>query len=104
MTRIPSRVALGVIGAAMGILAVGLYFRWPIVADIWPWQGYYSELTPLSYFFLSAIAAAVCAPILWIAIADKPHAAAPGALNLLVAFTGISVFMFQGYAADHNNT
>jgi hypothetical protein len=104
MTRTLIRSGIGLLGISLGIVAVALYFRWPMVADVWPWSGYYSSLTPLSYFFLSSIAAAVCAPVLWIAISDKLHAAAPGAINLLVAFIAISIFMFEGYAADPANT
>ena len=104
MRRNLIRIGIGVLGVSTGIAAIALYFRWPIVEDIWPWTGYYARLSPLSYYFLSSIAAAVCAPILWIAIAGKLHAAAPGAGNFLVAFIAISVFMFQSYSTDPTNS
>jgi hypothetical protein len=105
MQRVLVRVGIGILGVAMGLLAVAFYFRWPVVADIWPWSGYYTPgLSPLSYYFLSSIAAALCAPILWIALSDRLHAAAPGAINLVVAFIGVAIFMFQSYAANTANT
>ena len=101
--RLLVRAVIGLIGIALAVIAVALYFRWPVVSDFWPWTGYYASLSPLSYYFLSSIAAAICAPILWIAITDKLHAAGPGAINLLLSFIGIGIFMFQGYAADPAN-
>jgi len=104
MTRKLNRIGVGVAGMASAVAAIALYFRWPIVADIWPWTGAYATLSPLSFFFLSSIAAAVSAPVLWIAISDRLHAAAPGASNLLIAFIAIAVFMLQGYAAEPSNS
>lgn len=103
VTRTLLRTFVGVLGVALAVVAVALYFRWPIVADIWPWQGYYAQLTPLSYFFLSSIAAAIAAPVLWIAVTGKLHTASAGAMDLVVSFTGIAIFMAQGYLADPTN-
>ncbi len=104
MTRKLIRIGVGAAGIASMIAAVALYFQWPIVADIWPWTGTYAALSPLSFYFLASIAASVGAPVLWIAAADKLHAAAPGAIDLLVSFIAIAVFMFQGYAAEPSNS
>lgn len=104
MQRNLVRIGILITGVAMAILAVAFFFRWPLVANIWPWTGYYSpRLSPLSYYFLSSIALAIAAPTLWIALSNKIHAAAPGAINLLLAFVGISIFMAQGYLADTSN-
>ncbi|MEO6064047.1 MAG: hypothetical protein ABIQ99_19130 [Thermoflexales bacterium] len=104
MTHKLIRIGVGAAGIASILAAIALFFRWPIVADIWPWTGPYATLSPLSLYFLSSIAAAVGAPVLWIAISDKLYAAAPGASNLLIAFIGIAVFMFQGFAAEPSNS
>ena len=104
MTHKWIRIGVGIAGVASIVATIALYFRWPIVADIWPWTGVYATLSPLSFYFLSSIAAAVGAPVLWIAISGRLHAAAPGAIDLLVSFLPITVFMFQGYAAEPSNS
>ena len=104
LTRALLRACVGVLGVALAVIAVALYFRWPMVADVWPWRGYYAQLTPLSYFFLSSIVAAVSVPTLWIAVTGRLHAATAGAMDLVVSFTGIAIFMFQRVAADPSNT
>jgi len=104
MTQKLIRIGVGVAGVASIVATIALYFRLPIVADIWPWTGVYATLSPLSFYFLSSVAAAIGAPVLWIAISDRLHAAAPGAIDLLVSFLPITVFMFQGYAAEPSNS
>ena len=91
------RITIGILGLFSLLLAVAFYFRWPITANFWPWTGYYSNLSPLSYHFLSSITAAICAPLLWIALTNNLHTAAPGALNLVVSTLGITVYIFQSY-------
>ncbi|MFN8529532.1 MAG: hypothetical protein U0670_13045 [Anaerolineae bacterium] len=100
------RLGLGISGIALALAAVAFYFRWPVVAHIWPWPGdaYTPSMSPLSFYFLSSIAAAVAAPLLWIVLTNKLHAAVPGAIDLLVTFTGLTVFMVQSYAADSANS
>lgn len=100
------RLGLGVVGILLAFATLAFYFRWPIVADIWPWPGsaYNPNLTPLSFYFLSSITAAIAAPVLWIVLTNKLHAAVPGAIDLLVTFIGLSIFMAQSYAAEPSNT
>lgn len=104
MTRKLIRIGIGIAGILTILGAIAFYFRWPLVADIWPWTGVYATLSQISFYFLSSIAAAIGAPVLWIAISGKLHAAAPGAIDLLVSFIAIAVFMFQGYAAEPSNS
>lgn len=74
--------------------------RHACVADVWPWDTGYDGLAPLSFYFLSSIAAAISAPLLWIAASGALRAAAAGALNLTVAFGGIAGYMVIGMMAD----
>lgn len=104
MARNLFRLLLGITGGASLVAAIAFYFQWPLVADVWPWAGAYASLSPLSFYFLSSIAAAVGVPVVWIAATGRLHAAMPGAINLVTAFGPIAVFMFQGYAADPTNT
>lgn len=89
------RFAIGLTGFLMLLLAIAFFVQAPFLGDVWPWTTYSSQLSPLSFTFLSSIAAAIAAPLLWIGATGNIQAAPAGALNLMVAFGGIAVFMFQ---------
>ena len=98
------RIIVAFFGLLTAYAAIGLYFRWQIFEDIWPWKGYSNQLSPLSFFFLSSIAAAISAPLLWLAATNKFRAAAGGAVNLILTFSAAAVLMFKGFASDPTNT
>lgn len=77
------RLALFFVGVLNVVLAFGFATRQPWAMALWPWpEGRFS------FLFIGSIAAAVAAPNLWIAVTGELRAAAPGALNLAVAFGG----------------
>lgn len=105
MSRLAVRIGIFVLGAVLVLLTVAFCLQLPIATGIWPWSAYPSPgLSTLSYFFLASITAAISAPVIWIAMTNKLYAAAPGAINLTIAFMGIGIFMLQGYAQDPRNT
>jgi len=94
------RLGVGLLGALNLVIAIAFYRRHAWVASIWPWETGYEGLAPLSLYFLSSIAAAISAPLLWIAASGAIRAAAAGAFNLTVAFVGIAGYMVIGLMAD----
>lgn len=100
----PLRAVVAFFGVVTAYAALAFYFRWPMVEDIWPWSGYDARLSPLSFYFISSIAAAISAPLIWLAVTNRMRAAAGGAFNLILTFSGVSVFMLQGYLAERSNT
>lgn len=98
-----SRVLIGVFAVALLVLALLFYFQVPIPSEFWPWGDDYSNISPLSYSFISSIAAAICAPLVWLAAAGKLQGAAAGGLNLAVTFGGCSVFAFQTLGSDSSS-
>lgn len=94
------RLSVGLIGALNLAIAIAFYRQHAWVADIWPWDTGYDGLAPLSFYFFSSIAAAISAPLLWIAASGAIRAAAAGAFNLTVAFGGIAGYMVIGMMAD----
>jgi len=85
--------AFGLAGAA---LAVGYFLRLPWATALWPWED-----GRLSFIFISSIMAAIAAPVLWIGLSGELGAAAGGAINLGVTFSGAAVFLFQLYGESN---
>lgn len=80
-------------GTVSLLMALGFATAQPWAADLWPWpEG------RLSLLFIGSIAAAVGAPVLWIGLTGEFRAAAPGALNLIVAFGGAAGTLIVLYA------
>ncbi len=77
------RRALAAAGLLAAILALGFATGQPWATALWPWPD-----GRLSFIFVGSIAAAVGAPVLWIAATGELRAAAPGALNLALTFGG----------------
>lgn len=95
-------------GVASFVLALAFYFRWPGVETVWPWSGggYYGDagdLSDLSFYFLSSIMAAIALPNLWLGLSGEFAAITGGALNLAVAFTGITIYMLQSYGSSNDS-
>lgn len=102
------RYYLVVWGLGSLVLAVAFYFRWSWVQDFWPWSGggYYGnagDLTRLSFYFVSSITAAIALPNLWLGLSGEFAAITGGALNLGIAFTGITIYMLQDYRDTDDN-
>jgi len=91
------RYGMMAIGVANLILMMGFLFRWQWTLGLWPWHSTYNQLSNLSSTFLASIAAAIAAPVLWIGWTGKLGALVPGAINLLITFSGLTWFMLQSY-------
>jgi len=83
-----ARIALALAGVASLVLCVGFVLEAGWATALWPWPE-----RPLSYVFLGSIAAAIALPLLWIAATGELAAAAAGALNLTVTYTGATVYL-----------
>lgn len=99
----PLRLVVAVFAVLTGYLALAFYFRWPFVEELWPWPGYDAKLSPLSYVFLSSIAAAICAPLAWLAWTNAMRAAIPGAIDLIVSLGALSIYLALEYSRDTAN-
>ncbi|GAB4411979.1 MAG: hypothetical protein Kow00106_06490 [Anaerolineae bacterium] len=107
MSRI-MRYYLVIWGLGSFALAVAFYFRWSFVEDFWPWSGggYYGsegDLTRLSFYFVSSVMAAIALPNVWLGLSGEFAAITGGALNLALAFTGITIYMLQDYSTSADN-
>jgi hypothetical protein len=60
-----------------------------LVGQLWPWAD-----SPLSYYFLAAMQAAIAAAMLWIGLSGELAALAPGALNLVVMMAGCAISFY----------
>jgi hypothetical protein len=85
-------------GIALLILAAGFYIHEPWATRLWMWTD-----SPLSYYFVAAMQAAIAAAMLWIGTSGELAALAPGALNLLVMMLGCAVAFFFTSGLDANH-
>lgn len=95
-------------GLGSFILALAFYFRLSWIEGFWPWSGggYYGnagDLSRLSFFFLSSVMAAISLPNLWLGLSGEFAAIVGGALNLGIAFTGVTIYMLQDYNTSEDN-
>jgi hypothetical protein len=95
MTRL-SRAGLVGLALFAFAFAAGLCWQQPWATGIWLWP----DAPRLSNIFIASIVAAIAAPILWIGASGEIGASRAGALNLVVAFTGLSIYLFQLSAAQ----
>jgi len=65
------------------LLAAIFAFQQELAAQLWIWTD-----SPLSFYFLAAMQAAIAAAMLWIGISGELAALAPGALNLIIMLGG----------------
>jgi len=99
----PLRLVVTLFAVLTGYLTLAIFFRWPFVEELWPWPGYDAKLSPLSFVFLSSIAAAICAPLAWLAWTNSMRAAIPGAIDLIVSLGAITIFLATEFARDTMN-
>ena len=80
------RIALSISGAITALLAFGFAFQLAWATKLWGWPD-----SRLSYIFLGSIAAAIAAPVIWIALSNELGAVVGGALNIatICASTGL---------------
>lgn len=97
------RIALGAIAFLMFYATLALFVQMPGVEEIWPWQGYSSQLSPLSFIFLSSIAASICAPLIWLAATGLLQAAAAGAIDLTIVFLGTTIYILVSRQSNLDN-
>ncbi|RIK36621.1 MAG: hypothetical protein DCC55_26765 [Chloroflexi bacterium] len=75
----------------IGVLALAAIFafqrEW--AAALWFWGD-----SPLSFYFIAAMQAAIAAAMLWIGLSGELAALAPGALNLFVMMAGLAVSLY----------
>ncbi|HLY25560.1 MAG TPA: hypothetical protein VKQ72_04430 [Aggregatilineales bacterium] len=86
--------SIGFGGILLLILTAGYTFQMPWATATWPWPD-----SRLSYVFVASILAAIATNILWLSVIGEWGTAVSGAVNLLIAAVGMSVFMFQLYAS-----
>ena len=82
------RVTSVIVGVVFAVIAVGFYTRADWATAIWPWPD-----VRMSYVFLASIAAAICAPALWIAVTGELAAYAGIWLNTAVVYSGAAVYL-----------
>ena len=70
-------------GVGMLILAAIFVFQRQWAAQLWLWTD-----SPLSFYFLAAMQAAIAAAMLWIGFSGELAALAPGALNPIILLGG----------------
>jgi hypothetical protein len=75
------------------ILTAGFFFRFSWATRLWPWVD-----SRLSFIFVASILAAMSIPILWIGVTGEFGAAEAGALELIVTYLGVTVYLSQLYA------
>ena len=79
-------------GVVFAVLAIGLAARMPWATRLWPFA---MQETRLGFLFLSSIAAAIAAPVLWIGFTGELRAAIGGAINLCLTAVGWVVFVMR---------
>ncbi len=79
-------------GVIFALVGVGWLFEMPWAEALWPfaWGGY-----RMGWVFLTSVAWAIAAPLIWIGLTGSLAAVAPGALNLAVFFGGMGGYLTQ---------
>lgn len=90
--------ALFVVGGIL-FLAITAGFFWQMgwATALWPWPD-----GRLSYIFISSIAAAIAAPMVWIGLTREFGAARGGAVNLAITAAGTAVYFFILYGRQED--
>lgn len=85
--------ALFVVGGIVFLILTAAFFlQMSWATALWPWPA-----GRLSYIFISSIAAAIAAPMIWIGLTGEFGAAQGGALNLGITAAGMAVYLFILY-------
>jgi hypothetical protein len=75
------------------------FFQWPLVVNIWPFEG----TTPLTYIFIASIFAAAAASTLWPLLTGNDGALAGVGLDYLVILAPMSVYIvWLGISRDES--
>ncbi len=91
------RYLLVPLGIVLTALTVGYIFQFPWAISTWPWPD-----GPLSHLFVGSILASITVAVFWIAFAGEWGAMAAGALNVLVMFAAMAIYLSWLYVqGDH---
>lgn len=82
-------------GIVFLVITAGFFLRMNWATALWPWPD-----GRLSYIFLSSIAAAIAAPMIWIGLTREFGAARGGAVNLGITAAGAAVYFFILYGRE----
>jgi hypothetical protein len=80
------RIRVGMLAVLWSVLTLGLYFNQPWITWIWPWHD-----QRMTFIFFASIAAAVAAPLAWIALTNEPAALSGMNLDGLVITSLVTV-------------
>ena len=89
------RVGSAVAAVGWFVFAAALYVRADWAVALWPWPD-----VRMSFSFLASVAAAIGAPILWMAITGEIAGIAGGALDLAIASGGITGYLLLRIVRD----
>jgi hypothetical protein len=84
------RTTFVILGILSFILTIGLWMQMPPVTGILPSTGAFPMHT-----FLASITAPITASLLWIGFSGELGAAAGGAIDLAVFYTGLTIFQLH---------
>lgn len=76
------------------LFAAGLFVRAGWAVQTWPWPA-----GPLTFMFLSSIAAAIAVPFLWVGVSEEWGAMSGSAIFPFVTSMGSAVFLYRQYAS-----
>lgn len=82
-------------GIVFLVVTAGFFVQMDWATALWPWPD-----GRLSYIFISSIAAAIAAPMIWIGLTGEFGAARGGAVNLGIASAGAAVYLFLLYGRE----
>lgn len=82
-------------GVVFLVVTVGFFLRMGWATALWPWPD-----GRLSYVFISSIAAAIAAPMVWIGLTGEFGAARGGAVNLGITAAGMAVYLLLLYGRE----
>lgn len=85
------RVALFLVCAAQGVLAVTFFLQVPLVVNGWPLPG----TTPLTFILISSFFAAAAASTLWVVATENYGALAGIGLDYVAILGPLAIFSFQ---------
>lgn len=78
------------VSVVQAVFAIAFYWQWPILTDFWPLEG----TTPLTFIFISSIAAAAAASTFWAAASGHIGAMVGIGLDYIVILAPVSILFF----------
>lgn len=88
------RFALVISGAVTALLAFGFALQLDWATRLWGWPD-----SRLSYIFLGSIAAAIAAPIIWVALSNELGAIVGGTLNIATICATAGIYLVRLHAS-----